>query len=85
MPNRRSEYWRIIQDIKQVLGIRIGTVSLLSLMLHVWNRTPIHLTTQNPFYVDCDTPSYRTAILEANLGRPLMLPHTPHPLVEPAK
>ncbi|HOC55378.1 MAG TPA: 4Fe-4S binding protein [Verrucomicrobiota bacterium] len=85
LPNRRSEYWRIIQDIDRVLGIRIGTISLLSLLLHVWNRRPLQLTTQNAFYADSDTQSYRTAVIEANLGRPLTLPHTPHPLVEPAK
>ncbi|KAG0186902.1 hypothetical protein DFQ28_007173 [Apophysomyces sp. BC1034] len=36
LPNRRSEYWRIVQDIRNVLGIRIGTVTVLALCLLVW-------------------------------------------------
>jgi Fe-S-cluster-containing hydrogenase component 2 len=85
LPNKRSEYWRIIQDIRKVLDVQISTVSILSLILLVWNRGNLALTPAgNPFYADCDTRSYRTEVIERVLGRKLNL-FEPSPLVEPLK
>jgi len=85
MPNRRSEYWRIIQDIGGVLGVRIGTISILALLLANWNRMKLHLDPSNGFYADCDTGSYRTKVVEAMLGRALKLVPLPRSFVEPVK
>jgi ferredoxin len=85
LPNRRSEYWRIIQDIAQVLGIRIGTVTVFALMLTAWNRKVLQLTPDNLFYVDCDTDSYRARVLDSLLGRSLKLGSVPCSFVEVAK
>lgn len=71
LPNRRSEYWRILKDIYSVLKIRISTISLLALYLLVWNRKSI--TDIDCFYADCDTKSYRHNVIEAILKRPLRL------------
>ena len=85
LPNKRSEYWRIIQDIRQVIKVEVGTISILSLILLLWNHRTLALTpANNPFYADSDTKSYRDQIMEPALGRPLMLMQ-PSPLVEPSK
>ncbi len=85
LPNRRSEYWRIVQDIHQVLGVKIGTVTIFALMLTVWNRNTLNLMPDNDFYTDLDTDSYRTCVLESMLGRPLNLGKVLRPYVEVAK
>jgi NAD-dependent dihydropyrimidine dehydrogenase PreA subunit len=86
LPNRRSEYWRIIQDIDRVTGLRIGTVTVLALMLMVWNRKRFAaLGPRNAFYVDVDMDSYRARVLEAILGRSLKLGDALRPHIEVAK
>ena len=85
LPNRRSEYWRIIQDIKNVLGVRIGTVTVLSLCLLVWNNRKMSELPPDLFHVDIDTPSYRAAVLEKIVGRKLRIGSDARPHVEVAK
>lgn len=85
LPNKRSEYWRIIQDIHKVTGVRVGTVTVLALMLVVWNRMVLNVEPENVFYVDCDTDSYRFDVLESMLDRKLNLGGTLRPYVEVAK
>lgn len=85
LPNRRSEYWRIVQDIKKVLGIKILTVTVLALCLLVWRGRKMPDLPQDLFYVDIDTPSYREAVLEPLLGRRLKIGPGPRPSVEVAK
>lgn len=71
LPNKRSEYWSILKDINQVLGLRIGTITIFALMLLNWSRRYISFEKQNLFYADRDTQSYRKDILEPLLNRPL--------------
>lgn len=85
LPNKRSEYWEIIQDIHSVLNIKVGTVTILALMLLVWNRKLLTLTPSNLFYVDKNTGSYRTNVLEPMLGRALNLGEQLRPYIEVAK
>ena len=85
LPNRRSEYWHIIQDIANVLHIRIGTVTVLALMLIIWNRKRMDLKKGHPFYVDRDTDSYRTVVLDKLINRALYLGMDPRPQVDIAK
>ncbi|MEB8171642.1 hypothetical protein NGH30_07310 [Macrococcus caseolyticus] len=35
-PNKRTDYWKVIDDIYKVLGIKIYTISILSLALMYW-------------------------------------------------
>jgi ferredoxin len=85
LPNRRSEYWRIIQDIDRVVGVHIRTVTVLSLMLLTWDRRTLSLADTQAFYADVDTDSYRRVVLEKVLRRPLKLDATPRSHVEVAK
>lgn len=85
LPNRRSEYWRIVQDIKNVLGVKIGTVTVLSLCLLVWNNRKMSELPPDLFHVDIDTPSYRAAVLEKIAGRKLKIGSDARPHVEVAK
>lgn len=85
LPNWRSEYWRIIQDIRKVLGVKIGTVTVLALCLLVWRCRKMADLPSDLFHVDIDTQSYREAVLEPLLGRKLKIGLAPRPSVEVAK
>lgn len=85
LPNRRSEYWHMIQDIANVLGVRIGTVTVFALILFNWNRRTFDLSAGQLFYADRDTESYRAEILEIIIGRALHLGTSPRPQVDIAK
>lgn len=85
LPNRRSEYWHMVQDIANVLGVQIGTVTVLALMLFNWNRRTFDLSASQLFYADRDTESYRIEILEIALGRSLYLGKASRPQVDIAK
>lgn len=84
LPNRRSEYWSVIQDINRVLELRIQTLPVLSLMLHIWDgRVPgVH---SGSFYADQGTPSLRRALFEVPLGRTLKFSGMVGAMVEPPK
>ena len=82
LPNRRSEYWHIIQDIKNVLNIRVGTVTIFTLMLANWMHIPVEPDDIDEFYIDRETGSYRTAVLEKFIGRPLNLENSVHPQID---
>lgn len=73
LPNRRSEFWHIIKDIREVLGVQIATVTILALMLLVWERRKLPSQINKLAHTDCDTPSYREAVLEKLLGRKIAL------------
>lgn len=85
LPNWRSEYWRIIQDIRKVIGVKVGTVTVLALCLLVWRGRSMSDLPPDLFYVDVDTNSYREAVLEPLLGRKLRIGSAPRPFVEVVK
>lgn len=85
LPNRRSEYWHIVQDIANVFGVQIGTVTIFSLMLYNWNRWSLDLSDGQRFYADRDTNSYRSEVLEIVMGRALHLGMSPRPQIDIAK
>lgn len=70
LPNRRSEYWRVIKDIKQVLDLQINSLTIGMLVLLVWNRINISLDSQEMLYVDSDLYTLRDKF-EHILGRKL--------------
>jgi Fe-S-cluster-containing hydrogenase component 2 len=85
LPNRRSEYWHIIQDINNVFGIKIGTITIFCLMLLNWNRKKLILLKNHNFYADRAIDSYRAEVLEPLMQRKLKLNNLPNPLVDIAK
>ena len=59
LPNRRSEYWEIVKDIREVTGVRIATVTILACHLLLWNCTKL---LPSSYFM-----SIRTAVPTANL------------------
>ncbi len=60
-PNIRTEYWRVIKDINDVLGIRIHSLSLGALCILVWGFSNLPIGNVN-FYADVDSPTIKEAI-----------------------
>lgn len=52
-PNNRTDYWNVINDIHNVLDIKIKTVPIIALAVCYWTSTPLKLET-DAFYVDID-------------------------------
>ena len=72
LPNKRTEYWQVIQDIKNVLGLQIGSVTVGLLIVMVWARFKLKLTPNNELYTDSNSYSLRSQV-EKLLGRTLHL------------
>ena len=70
LPNRRSEYWQVIKDIKQVLNLQINSLTIGMLVLLVWNRIKISIDSQEMLYADSDMYTLRGKF-EHILGREL--------------
>jgi ferredoxin len=64
LPNQRTEYWRVIKDIKDVLNIRINSLTLGALCILTWSFVDISIGTMD-FYADVDSPSIRQQIVAA--------------------
>lgn len=47
LPNIRTEYYQVVEDIKAVLGIRISTVTIGVLFAGVWSRLPLSLESED--------------------------------------
>ncbi len=85
LPNKRSEYWHIIQDIQNVFGVKISTITIFALMLLIWNQKSLDLKNQDGFYADRDTESYKSAVLEKLIGRKLNIQNSILPQIEVVK
>jgi ferredoxin len=62
-PNIRTEYWRVIKDINDVLGIRIHSLTLGALCILAWSFVPVSIGRVD-FYADVEMPSIKAAIEE---------------------
>lgn len=82
LPNKRSDFWEILRDIRAVTGVRIGTVTTLALHMMLWARTQPQ--SYDLFHVHKGSDSYRT-VLETLMGRPLKLGDEPKSAIECAK
>jgi len=60
-PNLRTEYWRVLKDIRAVLDIRIHSLTLGALCILTWSFLNVSLESTD-FYADIDTPSIRQEI-----------------------
>lgn len=70
LPNKRTDYWQVVKDIKYVTGIKIQTLTIGALMIMLWNN--IEIRDFNQFYIDIDNTSIRSA-LERVIGREIRL------------
>ena len=58
LPNARQGYWQVVRDIKIVEGIKIGTVTIGSLMLLLWNGCMFE-PENDRYYIDYDNMDLR--------------------------
>ena len=62
LPNNRSEYWQVVKDIKDVLKIKIQTITLIGLFTILWSRSKLSIKNINDLYIDIDNTSLREKI-----------------------
>lgn len=63
-PNKRSEYWQVIQDIAQVLKIRIGSITIGALLILMWENQKLSQNFWQQLYADASTPTIEPALRE---------------------
>ena len=66
LPNKRTDYWQVVQDINEVTDIRISTVTFGGLLVLLWNHKRVR--NFSDFYIDIDDSSIRDSV-ETLLGR----------------
>lgn len=59
LPNQRSEYWQVIEDIARVLDIKIFSVTIGILMMMVWSRHKFLVESDDNLFVIPGTYSLR--------------------------
>lgn len=83
LPNHRQGYFQVIKDVKNVLGIKIQTITLGALLLFIWNGKNTNFATKE-FYIDFDGGNIRN-IMEKKLGRSINLSKGQLGILEPEK
>lgn len=66
LPNKRTDYWQVLKDIRDIIEMPIGTITFGALLILLWNNKEVHDFDQ--FYIDVDNSSIRSAIVSV-LGR----------------
>lgn len=56
-PNKRSEYWQVIKDISEVLGIRIASITIGALVILMWTNQKLSQYIWPELYADADAPT----------------------------
>jgi ferredoxin len=83
LPNLRTEYWRVIKDIKDVLGIRVHSLTLGALCTLAWRFSNASIDSFD-FYADVNSPSIKRGVESLYAGA--QLPDiTQHAIFEPLK
>lgn len=72
LPNRRTDYWNVVKDIKHTVDLKFGIITIGALLLLLWNRRSVLFTADNQFYADADSHSIRKP-MEAILARRIEL------------
>jgi len=80
LPNTRSDYWKFIDNVEKCTGVKIHTISVIGLILHVWNNS---MLSELPYANDA-APTIRDT-LEKNIGRKLNIGNSVCNVCEPAK
>ena len=58
LPNIRQGYWQVVKDIKNVVGIKIGTITIGALMYLLWNGCKFE-PENDRYYIDYDNRNLR--------------------------
>ncbi|MGX5174911.1 4Fe-4S binding protein [Aliikangiella sp. IMCC44653] len=80
LPNKRTEFWELLTDIKSVVDVNISVIPLSVLLMIVWNRKKLAL---NDFYLDKNLMSAREKLTKV-IGRKPNISE-PSNLIEAAK
>lgn len=59
LPNHRTDYWNVITDVYNILGIKIKTISILALALYYWTGTPLDLCSDD-FFLNYDNSTMQS-------------------------
>lgn len=62
LPNKRSEYWQVLEDIRKVVGLKIGTVSLGALVSLALSNSSLATITAATFGYEGDECTIRHAL-----------------------
>lgn len=68
LPNKRTDYWQVLKDIRDIVKMRIGTITFGALLILLWNNKEVH--DFDKFYIDVDNSSIRSAVTSL-VGRPV--------------
>lgn len=68
LPNKRTDYWNVITDINNILGIKIKTISILALAFHYWTKTQLDLLNDDFYLEHSDPTMHSTSILMKAFG-----------------
>ena len=83
LPNNRTDYWRVVKDINDVLNVQIQTTSIGMLLIAMWNFKKVKLI-ENNLYKDCDNNSLKENI-EIILDRKVNVVLNENNMLEPIK
>lgn len=72
LPNQRSEYWQIVEDIAATTGLKISTVSIAALVMGVWTGKSLKGLARGDFYSG-NGRTIRPAV-ENSIGHQITLP-----------
>lgn len=61
LPNKRTDYWQVLKDIRDIVGMPIGTITFGAFLILLWNNKEVNDFDQ--FYIDVDNSSIRSAIV----------------------
>lgn len=60
LPNKRTDYWQVLKDIRDVVDMSIGTITFGALLILLWNNMEVHDFDQ--FYINVDNSSIRSVV-----------------------
>lgn len=83
LPNNRTDYWRVVKDINDVLDIKIQTTSIGMLLIAMWNFKKLNLV-ENSLYKNCDDNSLKDNI-EVIINRKVNISSNDNNILEPIK
>ena len=61
LPNARQGYWQVVRDVKNVEGIKIGTITVGALMFLLWNGCMFE-PENDRYYIDYDNMDLRQVL-----------------------
>ncbi len=61
LPNKRTDYWQVLKDIRDIVEIPIGTITFGALLILLWNNKEVY--DFEHFYIDVDNSSIRSVVV----------------------